>query len=254
MSFFNNIFAPKAAPVSTQPAAQVPAQQAPAPANPGNIPDQTTPVTQVTPGTEVNGAVPANPAAPTEKDDSPMAEFKSLWETVPTDPNNPEPTAPKPLDAEQLQKVMGGADFSKAVTPEMMAAIVAGGDGAATAFTTATNAMVQQAMIQSTLINDKLTKQAVDRAIQATEARIPGLVREQSSAAHIQDANPAFSNPAIKPVIDATRVKLMEKNPNATPQQINAQLTDFLTAMSETVNPGPKADPLAGGTDWNNFA
>lgn len=248
----------KTAPVQPAPAnpAQQPVNQAPAPApaTPGNIPDQPTSVTQATPGTEANGVVPANPAAQTQKDDSPLAQFSGLWEDKPIDPNSPaEPAAHKPLDAAQLQQVMAKVDFSSAVTPETLTAISAGGEPAAAAFMQAMSAVTQQAMVQSTLINEKMTAQAVERAITATEAKIPGLVREQSAAAHIQDANPAFSNPAIKPVIDATRIKLMEKNPTFTPAQINAQLTDFLTAMSETFNPAPVADPLNGGQDWNKF-
>lgn len=241
MSIFD-IFTPKAAPVTP----------APAPANPGNIPDQPTPVTQATPATDVNGAVPVQ-VAPVIKDDSPMADFKTLWEDVPNDPNNPAPVAAKPLDAGELATVMAKVDFSKSITPEMMTAINAGGEGAGAAFTQAMNSVAQQTMVQNTLINEKMTAQAVAQAVAAIEAKIPGLVREQSAAAHIQDENPAFSNPAIKPVIDATRIQLMEKNPNATPQQINAQLTDFLTAMQETVNPAPVVDTLGGGQDWNKF-
>lgn len=233
-----------------QPApAPAPAANPNAPANPGNMPDQQTPVAQTTPVTE-----PAANPAPAKKDDSPMAEFSQLWDTVPTDPNNPTtPVAPKPLDQAQLQAAMAKADFSKAVTPEMMTAITAGGEEAGTAFSQAMNAVVQQAMVQSTLINEKLTAQAVQNAVAATEAKIPGLVREQSAAAHIQDANPVFSNPAIKPVIDATRTKLMEKSPNATPAQINAQLNDFVTAMSETLNPAAAPAATAEQVDWNKF-
>lgn len=242
MSIFD-IFTPK----------QQPAQPAVAPATEGNIPPQTTPATQATPATDPNGVVPANPA-PIEKDHSPMADFKTLWDTVPTDPNNPlEPAAAKPLDPAELQTVMAKANFAKAVTPEMMAAINAGGEGAGAAFTQAMNAVVQGAMVQSTLINEQLTTKAVQAAVAAAEAKIPGLVREQSTQAHIQDANPVFSNPAIKPVIDATRTQLMQKNPNMTPAEINEQLNNFVTAMTETFNPAAPATSAEGTQDWEKF-
>lgn len=244
-----DIFAPK--PQQPAPQQQQPQQQ---PTPPGNIQDQPTPVTQTTPATEVNGAIPAQvPVVETPpKDDSPLADFSKLWEDVPI-VEGEKPPEHTPLDPANLAKIMGKADFSKAVDADTLAAIVAGGEGAGTAFTTAMNSVVQQAMVQSTLINEKLTAQAVERAIAATEAKIPDLLRSQAAASHLKDSNPLFSNPAVKPVIDATRAQLLQKFPNDTPAETTQKLNDYLDAMSKAFNPA-KADPSAESViDWNLF-
>lgn len=228
---------------------QQPPQQTP----PGAIPDQPQPITQQTPATDANGAIPVQPIIEQPpKDDSPLADFSKLWEDVPTK-DGEDPNAAVPLDPANLAKVMGKADFSQAVTPETMAAITAGGEGAGTAFSQAMNAVVQQAMVQSTLINEKLTAQAVDRAIAATEAKIPDLLRSQASASHLQDSNPLFSNPAVKPVIDATRSQLLQKFPNDTPAETTRKLNEYVVAMSKAFNPAAADPSAAQDMDWNLF-
>jgi len=239
-------------PAAPQPTPQAQGQgQQQQPATPGNIPDQPISPIQSGPAAAPNGVVPAGSNAAAPKDDSPLAQFSSLWETKPNEVSNLNPA--KPLDAAALSQVMAKADFSKAVTPDMLAAITAGGEGAGTAFTQAMNSVVQQAMVQATLINEQLTAKAVQNAIAATEAKIPSLVRDQSSAAFLQDSNPLFSNPAIKPVIDATRTQLMNQFPSDTPSQIAQKLNNYVQAMGEAFNPAAPPPVTPDQVDWNKF-
>lgn len=240
MSIFD-IFTKQAAP-------QTPA--APSPANPGSIPDQQTPVTQQTSATSSNGVVPQQPAQ--KKDDSPLAAYTEMWEAIPKPAADPS-VEYTPLDAATLQTAMSKADLAASISPEILAAIVNGGEGAGAAFTQAMNQVAQQSMVQSTLINEKLTAQAVERAIKAMEGKLPEMMRSQASSAHVADSNPLFSNPAIKPVIDATREQLQNKYPRDTPAQITAKLNDYVKAMGEAFNPAAPDPTEAAAMDWNKF-
>ncbi len=246
MNPFANIFGGN----NTSPA---PAQQQAAPATPGNIPDQPLPVTSQTNGTSPNGTVPVAAAEP-QVPDSPLDQYKGLWENKPIDPNAPPSNlVPKNLDPAQLTAAMAKADFSSVMTPQLMEAITAGGEGAAKAMMDAMNGVARQSMTQSTLINEKLMNQRMEAAIASMEARMPDMLRQHNSAAHAQDANPLFSNPAIKPIIDATRAQLLQQFPNDTPAQTTAKLDNYLQVMGQTFNPAPApvADPNE--QDWSKY-
>lgn len=218
--------APTTPAASTQPAPAAPAKpeqstqqstQQLSPALPGNITTPTQPVTLETPVTAPNGVVPA--AEPnTVTPDAPLAQFATLWDTV---PNTEDPSAaPTPLSAETLQKTMANVNFAEAIAPETMTAITAGGEDAQKAFSAAMNTIARQVMVQSTLVNNKLTEQAIASAAQKYEANLPALLRSQTASDHLKTTNPLFSNPAIKPVIGAVQAALLQKHPNATPAEL----------------------------------
>lgn len=245
MSILDIFRTPPAPAVPATPA--VPAQQAPAapagtPAPPGNIPDQQV---VATPG---NGVVPVP-----QKDESPLAEFNTLWDT---DPNKGDdaPAAPTPLDPEAVRKAVAKTDFSNVVTPDHLTAIAAGGEEAQAAFAQAMNAVAQQVMVQSTMVNNKLTEQAVERAIQSHTAGLPEMLRSQAASDHLKTANPLFSNPAVKPVIEATQTALLQKFPNATAAELTEMTQNYIVAMGESFAPAVVVND--GGlqeTDWEAY-
>ena len=214
-----------------------------APSTPGNIPPSTDPATQQTQQTDANGLIPSQQPAPGtgNKNDSPLDQFSKLWEDVPNKDADPTVVTPTQLNPEDLQKVMGKVDFSGAISAENVAAINAGGEGAAAAFTDAMTKVAQQVMVQSTLVSNKLTEKAVAQAIEATEAKIPSLLRSQATASHLKDSNPLFNDPAIAPIIDATRDQLQTKFPNDTPAETTQKLNDYITAMGAAFAPPPAA-------------
>lgn len=227
--------------LSRQPATPAPAQQQ-QPIVPGNLP----PDAGVT---DPNN--PHIPPAPTEPE-SPLAQYEKLWETVPDDPNNPAPAAPIELKAEDVQKAMANTNFTKAITPEQLAAISQGGEAAQQAFADAMNTVAQQVMVQSTLVSNKLSEKAVETALEAERNKLPQLMREQASTAHLSEANPIFNNPAVKPIIDSTKAQLLSKFPNATPAEITQMTQDYILAMGEAFSP-QTTDVTPGEQDWSNF-
>lgn len=235
---------------TTKPAEQAaPAPVAqPAPATPGSIPDAVDP-----------NAVPAQPVTPVAVEpvvpDSPLAEFSKLWEDAPIDPNKPTPTKPTPLDAEAVQKAVAKTDFSAAITPETLTAIAAGGEEAQKAFAQAMNQTAQQVMVQSTMVNEKLTQKAIKDALAANQITVQEQVRAQAISDHAKTQNPVFSDPAVKPVIEATQSQLSAKFPDATPQEITEMTQNFIIAMGGAFTPPEVVNDNngQGQTDWTKF-
>lgn len=233
-----------------KPAEQAPQQQQQAPAAPGNLQD-----TPIVAGQEGNGVVPAQaPAAAPKEPDSPLDAYKELWDTAPTDPNKPSAT-PAALDPAKLQELVGKADFTNTVTPELMTAIEAGGEGATAAMMQVMNLVAQQSMVQSTLAGNKLLETKIKSVEDNQAAIVAEAIRKQMLNNNLVEANPVFSNPAVKPVIEAVQAQLAEKNPNATPAELTVMAQNFVTTMSESLNPNQQsADAnVAKADDWSKF-
>ena len=204
------------------------------PANPGNIPDNAGAAQTNTANTEPNGIIPAG-AADGGGINSPLAEFEKMWEPIDTkgQPNG----APVTLDPAKLQEVIGKASFTQAVTSENIAKITAGGEGAVVALTETLNAVAQQATLQSTLAANKMIEQAVTGMKSAQDAALPDMIRTQTAKNNLAAANPIFSNPAIKPIMEAAQVQIAGKYPNATPAELTDMTQRYILAMGEAFNP-----------------
>jgi hypothetical protein len=218
----------------------------PAPANPGNLPNSPN-IAVNADGTPVVAALPKEP-------ESPLAEFKGLWETAPVDPNAPAPPAGyKAPTAEQIQAAVGKADFSKHFTPEQLEAVTNGGEGSQEALIALLNTVGQQSLAQSTMVSSQLSQKAMEAAIAAEVAKMPGMLRSASVSDHMKTANPLFENPAVKPIIDQTRIQLELKFPNASNSEIAKMTEDYILAMGAEF--APKVTPATpeGETDWGDF-
>ena len=257
MSIFksiSNIFSP--APDTSAP------QAASTPTPPGNIPDPGAPVTHQSPNTEANGVVPAQSAQPAQaapvedkEPNSPLDKFNGLWEDKPNDPNAPTPpTAPAQLNPEDVQKAVAKANFTSAISDENLAAISEGGEPAKEAFVQAMNSVARQVMTHTTMVSQKLTDATVKKALEVQAAKLPEMLRNITTADHMRNTNPIFSNPAVKPVIDATHAKLAEKFPDATAQELTTMTQEFIVAMGESFAPKEVVNNNTHlETDWDEF-
>jgi hypothetical protein len=114
-------------------------------------------------------------------------------------------------------------------------------------------AVAQKAMVQATLVSSQLTKKAVEDAVAATRATLPDLLREQGAQNHMRETNPLFSNPAVKPVIEAARSQLLQKYPNATHSEITGMVNDYIRAMGTAFAPPAPSVAGANDVDWEAF-
>lgn len=224
-----------------------PAEPAPAPAatpaQPGNLPDKP----PVDP-TKVEGKNNPDPSTP----NSPLDQFSTLWET---DPNKEGDVPPAQLDPAKVQEAMQKADFSNLITQENLAAITAGGEGAAKAFIESLNAVARQSLTQSTLITNKMIEQAVAKAQAEQQAKLPELLKKQNLSETLSDSNPIFKNPAVKPVIEALQTQLAVKYPNASTKELADMANKYVIAMGESFVPKQQKDTTKGNedVDWSIF-
>jgi len=224
----------------------------PAPATPGTgkIADVVPQVTAV-PG---QGTVPDNTASTgADTPVSPLDQFKTLWEN---DPNAKPPAGnyvPETIDPAKLQEVMGKVDLRNAITPEIQAAIAGGGDGATVALMEAMNLVAQQTLVQSTMVANKMQEQNIIKTQQAILAQLPKLLKEQNLTTAVQAVNPAYTNPAVAPVIDALKSQLATKFPDATTADLTKMTQDFVAAFGATLNPAPAAPAIPNEQDFSGW-
>jgi hypothetical protein len=247
------------APAATPPAAAPATQPVTGAANPG----QPLPGTQASGQTAPNGVVPAqgtDPNAggnPGNSDASPLAAFTDIWQT----PTNTDPNANQSifanLDPAKVRESAAKVNFTGGVNPDQLKAIAAGGEGAVKAFQDVLNAVAQGVYAQSTLANVKIVEQALGKAQETYDARIPGMVKKLSSSESLVAENPLLANPAVQPLVGALQQQLIQKNPNATSAEIQRQISDYFSALGQSF--APKAATPAnqrGGRkedDWSLF-
>jgi len=244
---FANIFTQQK-PAPQTPAPTTPATPAPAAAKLENQQPSIEPVQ--TPGTEANGIIPNNVPEP-EK--TPLDQFNTLWDTNPDAPAPAGEFKPEALDPTKLQEVMSKVNLTGAITPELQARINAGGEDAMAAMLEIVNTTGQTAMVHSATVANKMLESNSTKLMAALEAKIPGLVKAQGVNSALTEKNPIFSNPAVKPFMDATQAQLQLKNPDATPAEITAMTQEYVLAVGQAFNPAPAEKLPDAGDDWSKF-
>lgn len=199
---------------------------------------------------------PAAAATTTPTTPTPFDGFTNLWEPNATDTAAPDDSLFGVVDPKKVFEAAKSANFSSAISPEMLAAITAGGEGASVAFQQAINAATQAAFAQSTLATTKLIEQAIAKTNAKNLADLPGLVKRHTAADSMHGENPALSNPAAAPIIAAIQAQMALKHPNATASELKSLATKYLENFAEVVKPTKPAEaPKAaeGEVDWDKF-
>ena len=245
MSIFDTFFSKPAAAPEQQPQQQ----QQPATVQPGNIP----------PNTQVSGQAPVTTEPQEKKDNSPLAEFSGLWDT-PVNKGEGEDKSKQSFDLkpEDVKAAVEKINFTQTLNADTLARISAGGEEAAKAFAESLNQVAQSVMSQTMMVSQKLANKAVEDALAAQQSKLPGLVRDQNTSATVFESNPLFKDPAVRPVIDATRQQLQLKYPEASPAQIADMTKNYVLAMSKAFNPTvvTPSNPFeqsSDSTDWEKF-
>jgi hypothetical protein len=228
-----------------------PAQTAaPGTGNPGNIPQGAG--TQPATG---SGVVPAGAANEPTKPESPLDGFSDLWQP----PAKPEGAAGESanffnVDPAKLMESAKRVDFSKAITPEQLAAIQQGGESATKAFAEAMNSVAQQTFAQSAMATTKIVEAALAKAEASYDAKIPGMLKKQQVNENLRQDNPIFNHPATAPILSAIEHQLTLKNPTASAAEITNMARDYMTQFGAALVPKPEpAKPAKGEIDWNSF-
>jgi hypothetical protein len=179
----------------------------------------------------------ADPLNPTfgqpepKQEKSPLEDFSKLWTIDPkTDAAQQASLGDFAFSVDQaaIKKATQNIDFTKAITPEILAKVQAGGEGAMAAMLSAMNTMAQEAVRNSVLVSAGIVEGGIKSSGANTEKLLPSLVRKSNISNALREDNPLFSNPATAPMLSMLESQLTRKFPNATPTEITEHARKFL--------------------------
>lgn len=213
------------------------------------------------PGTEPNGVVPPETPPEPKPPESPMVEFHSLFKNEPPDPNKPTKTSALDfeIDPQKMMEAAGKVDFKSAIPAELLAKIQAGGEDAVAANLMAMNIIAQKAYGQSAVAAAAITKETLKQARQEFVSEIPAMLKALNLDSGLRDKNPLFEDPAVVPILDGLKTKLLDKHPDATPQQLQSMAEKYVEKFASAFGKKPaapsKGSKQAGGgdDDWEAF-
>lgn len=223
-------------------------------------PGQTPPPVTTPPGATdpTNPTVPANsPGTPGEpKVESPLDQFADLWKI---DPNAAAAGKAENLfniDPAKLQEAASKTNFSQVISQDTIQKMAAGGQEAVEAFVDSMNKVAQATYAQSAMATAKIVEQALGKAQESYDARIPNLIKQHQVSDNLRNESPIFNNPAVSPLISAMEVTFTQKYPNASASEITKMAKDYISAISTSLAPQqPQApvDPSKQEYDWSKF-
>ena len=230
-------------------------QQNPNQATPGNIPDNAAQITASlkTPGAAANGMVPGTANAD-DNTKSPLDTFNDLWKNDPSLTVAPEPLFK--ISNEQLVNASRTQDFRNSVTKEQLTSIAKGGPEAVEAFANALNTLAQDTYARSAVATTKLIEQAVAKNNNQLTSKFNDQIRSTGVSNSLKAENPAFSNPAVQPLIQAMQSQMLLKYPNASESEIKSMALQYINAFAQAVTkPEPAVATKQTGEeiDWSSF-
>ena len=228
-------------------------QQAPANPNPAAASaatNNTVPNANTVPAAVANPSTPANPAEPA----SPLDSYKDLWQPDP----NAKPNEPFKFNSDpaKLLETAKTVDFTKVVTPEVMAQISAGGPEAQKAMMSAMNGMTQMAFAQAAHASAKITETALQAQENRFKEMLPNLIKQHTVVDSLKQNNPLMADPAMAPLIGALQTQFTAKYPMATATEIQNHVNDFLNGAADRIagtRPQPKDTSKRAEVDWSKF-
>lgn len=228
----------------------------PANPGPGNTQNNTGPApgTASSPQTDNNGVVPK-----TEEAKAPLSDFKEIWQ------NDPKATPPETVEAlfanfdpAKVQESAGKVDFSKSITPDVLAKVSKGGEEGTAAFLQALNTVAQSVYGNAAIASVEMMKKALSGAQNVYDKRLTSEVKKIATRDSVLAEDPRLNNSALQPVVEALQSQFILKNPNATPSEIKQQITNYFDEVGIMFAPKP-VEPKGGSKnvrkeeDWSVF-
>lgn len=237
---------------------QSPAEQqaATTPANPPTALPPGAGATQPdTSNTAGNGVLPPGT---TEAATTPLDQYADLWKDKPTDPNAPpvDPSIFGKVNSQELIDVASKMDFTKLVTPELLAKAKEGGEEGVKALLAVMNSVSQYTYAQNANATTLLIEQAIAKHTEKLTAQLPAALRQHATDDLIK-GDPVLGHAASKPIIDGIMQKLASSHPNDTPAQLKERAEGYLIAFSQQVlnrnNSGNDPQKSREEVDWEAY-
>lgn len=221
---------------------------APAPAAPAPAPAPT--------------ATPAAPASSPAAPSSPLDAFKDFWNN-PVDADGKPITTVDPLaqpvftlDPVKIAESAKNLDFTKELSPDLVAKVAAGGQEGTAALMELLNQVQQKSFVAAITSAGNMVNQGLLKQGQSVKSALPTHIRS-AQLADLPVENPALNHPAVQPLVSTLRQVQAQKNPNASPADI-AKTVDQLLAglMQAMVESTPEAQTKKeqvkkAATDWD---
>jgi hypothetical protein len=191
---------------------------------------------------------------------SPLDKFNALFDTSKSSKNNQQPGIfDGPLDPAKLVQAASNINFAGSLDQNLLADIQAGGEKASAAFVKGLNQVAQLVYAHSAGLTRNLIEKTAGRIEERINNTIPDTMRQFHSSNSILESNPAFSHPAVEPVIRSISSLVAQQYPDLTPNQVRSTALEYLTQMATVIV--KKEDPsdtnnsnrLAGTVDFENF-
>lgn len=242
MSVLDKIFGKPQQPVQQQ--QQMPQQQQ---SNPHVANNQTVPGTAANPAQTTAG----NPGEQTQ---SPNDKFAKLWDTA---PKQGEAAPNFKINPEQLKQVTSGMDFSRSINREDLAKVAQGGEEAVAALSSILNNFGKELFNTNAQFTSHMTESGYNTAAQLINRDLPSAVTKQMSAQELYTQNPKLRDPALQPLVSALQHQFSSQHPNATAQEINSLVTEYLGGTVAGAFAKPEPAPKQGGnnaqSDFSGF-
>jgi hypothetical protein len=213
----------------------------------------------MTPPTPQNNTVPNAGNTPnTEK--SPLDNYAKLWDK-PEGATSPSPTLVPALnmDPQKLRENAAKIDFVSQISSEQIQKAMSGD---AAAFMQVINQATQLGFAQSVAASAEVTKQSLTSAQTSLNDKIlPAAIRNQQITEAMREANPAFDNPAVAPLLSSLKDQFAAKYPTAAPSEIAKMAKDYLAGTAELItgqkvtqeSGAPKSQLARPQEDWEKF-
>lgn len=190
---------------------------------------------------------------------SPLDQFADLWQPA-TNPQPPQSVVGN-VDPAKVMEAAKKMDFSRILPQDLLAKISAGGQDAQTALAQAMNMVSQATYAQSSMATAQIVKQAIEEARNQFVQQIPGLIKQHSLTDSMRTENPAFSNPAVAPIVSAIEKQIATKFPNASSTELRDMTKQYFQQISEIMGAPQQQQQqqqTAGNgrrqeTDWSSF-
>lgn len=189
---------------------------------------------------------------------NPLDEFGKLWQN---DPNQQQqgPTSLFKPDIAKLNEAVQKINFAESLPPELITKAL-GGDGAS--FAQAINSVAQQAFGKSILATSQMMEKAFTQRMAEIEKTVDGRVRAISTREGIRRENPAFSHPAVAPLLESVQNQFATKYPEATSDELRSHAMNYMTQVmglfqkpntQQEQENAPRPDANAKNEDWTQF-
>lgn len=200
------------------------------------------------------------PATPETKEIEPtgLDKFKTLSEPVDpkTLPEQFDPTKLFDMDPAKLRGEVDKLNFAGNASPEDLAAVVAGGEGAVAALQNIMNGVARNIFYNSTVASTRLVEQGITKSMPAVDGRVKSTLREHSVREALSGSDPIFNTPAAQVMLQPLQKGFMEKYPTASPTEIASMAQEYLKDFANKINPPAQTDEqkqLAAEPDWGSY-